>query len=106
MATLAAAKDSRVSLPQNRRRLRVLTLIDNPAMTGGGERIAVTFTSALDATRFDRTLFATREIEGPKLDGELRSAGVRVLTLKRRSRLALWEWGPLVSLLRRERIDI
>jgi glycosyltransferase involved in cell wall biosynthesis len=88
------------------RRLRVVTLIDNPDITGGGERMAVTIALRLDPTRFDRTLCATREVPGPKFDLELREAGTRVISLERRSRADLSAWWPLVSLLRRERVDI
>jgi L-malate glycosyltransferase len=88
------------------RRLRVVTLIDNPDITGGGERMAVTIALRLDPTRFDRILCATREVPGPKFDLELREAGTRVISLERRSRAELSAWWPLVSLLRRERVDI
>ena len=40
------------------RRLRVLTLLDNPDVTGGGERMAVTIAMRLDPERFERTLVA------------------------------------------------
>jgi glycosyltransferase involved in cell wall biosynthesis len=88
------------------RRLRVLTLIDNPDVTGGGERMAVTIAMRLDRARFERILCATREVEGQSFAPELAEAGVRVLSLKRRSKSALWAWWPLVELLRRERIDV
>jgi glycosyltransferase involved in cell wall biosynthesis len=95
-----------VTAAPTRRRLRVVTLIDNPAPTGGGERVAVTVASALDPARFDRILYATREIEGPRLDTELEEMGVAVRTLTRHSRAALWAWAPFVSFLRHERIDV
>jgi glycosyltransferase involved in cell wall biosynthesis len=88
------------------RRLRVLTLIDNPDVTGGGERMAVTIAMRLDPARFERILCATREVDGQSFAPELEEAGVRVLSLKRRSKSALWAWWPLVELLRRERIDV
>ena len=88
------------------RRLRVLTLIDNPDVTGGGERMAVTFAAGLDAARFERILCATREVEAPSFGAELEAAGVRLLSLKRRSKWALWAWWPLIELLRREQVDI
>src|SRR5215207_1782571 len=88
------------------RRLRVLTLIDNPDVTGGGERMAVTIAMQLDPERFERILCATREVRGQSFAEELEAAGVRVLSLKRRSKGALWAWWPLVELLRRERIDV
>jgi glycosyltransferase involved in cell wall biosynthesis len=89
-----------------RRRLRVLTLIDNPDVTGGGERMAVTFASGLDPARFERILCATREVAAPSFGVELEAAGVRVLSLKRRSKWALWAWWPLIALLRREQVDV
>jgi glycosyltransferase involved in cell wall biosynthesis len=88
------------------RRLRVLTLIDNADITGGGERMAVTIALRLDPSRFERFLCATREVPGPNMTDELAAAGVRVLSLRRRSKAALWAWWPLIDLLRRERIDV
>jgi glycosyltransferase involved in cell wall biosynthesis len=88
------------------RRLRVLTLLDNPDVTGGGERMAVTIAMRLDPERFERTLCATRAVPGATFEQELRAAGVRLLSLERRSKRELKAWWPLVSLLRRERIDI
>jgi glycosyltransferase involved in cell wall biosynthesis len=83
-----------------------MTLIDNPDITGGGERMAVTIAMRLDPSRFERFLCATRDVPGPNLRDELAAAGVRVLSLRRRSKFALWTWWPLISLLRGERIDI
>jgi glycosyltransferase involved in cell wall biosynthesis len=88
------------------RRLRVVTLIDNPDITGGGERMAVTIAMRLDPARFERILCATRTVAGPTFDRELRDAGIRVISLRRRSKAELWAWWPLVSFLRRERVDI
>jgi glycosyltransferase involved in cell wall biosynthesis len=89
-----------------RRRLRVLTLVDNPDITGGGERMAVTIAMRLDPGRFDRALCATRSVDGPNFDRELREAGVTTFSLDRRSRHALSAWRPLISFLRRQQIDI
>lgn len=88
------------------RRLRVVTLIDNPDITGGGERMAVTIAMRLDPARFDRILCATRSVPGATFDRELREAGIRVISLRRHSKAQLWAWWPLVSFLRRERVDI
>lgn len=88
------------------RRLRVLTLVDNPDITGGGERMAVTFAEGLDPARFERFLCATRQVSAPSFGAELEAAGVRVLSLKRRSKWALWAWWPLISFLRREQVDV
>ncbi len=87
------------------RQLRVLTLIDKIANAGGAEAIAASLTVKLDPARFDRTICATREAKSPAAD-VVAAAGARVMSLDRGSRFALWEWWPLVSLLRRERIDV
>jgi glycosyltransferase involved in cell wall biosynthesis len=81
-------------------------LLDSPWITGGGERMAIGLTKELDPDRFERFLCATRSVEGPTLEDELKAAGVRMLTLNRRSKGALWAWSPLIKLLRAERIDI
>jgi glycosyltransferase involved in cell wall biosynthesis len=83
-----------------------LTLIDNPDITGGGERMAVTIAMRLDPRRFDRSLCATRSVDGPSLERDLREAGVRVLSLDRRSAGAIWAWRPLLTFLRQERVDV
>ena len=88
------------------RRLRVVTLIDNPDITGGGERMAVTIAMQLDPTRFESILCATRSVPGESFDPQLREAGVRVISLERRSKTDVAAWWPLLSLIRRERIDI
>jgi glycosyltransferase involved in cell wall biosynthesis len=84
----------------------VLTLIDNPDITGGGERMAVSIALGLDPRRFERTLCATREVAAPNFAAELEASGVRIVSLRRRSKLALWSWRPLIDLIRRERVDI
>jgi len=88
------------------RRLRVVTLIDKPDITGGGERMAVTLAMRLDPTRFESILCATRPSAGTTFERELVDAGVRIVKLDRGSKLDLASWRPLVSLLRRERIDV
>jgi glycosyltransferase involved in cell wall biosynthesis len=95
-----------IAMGRGVRRLRVLTLIDNPDVTGGGERMAVTIAMRLDPARFERFLCASREVDGQSFAPELEAAGVRMLSLKRRSKTALRAWWPLVELLRRERIDV
>jgi glycosyltransferase involved in cell wall biosynthesis len=94
------------SSANRQRRLRVLTLVDRPDITGGGERIAVTLAMKLDPARFDRVLCATRSAAGPTFESELRTAGVRTMSLNRRSKFDLYSWWPLISFLRRERVDI
>jgi glycosyltransferase involved in cell wall biosynthesis len=89
-----------------RRKLRVLTLIDRPITTGGGERMASTIAMGLDPTRFDRWLCSSRSAPAETFDDDLRAAGVKLLVLDRGSPAAVWAWSPLVQLLRRERIDV
>jgi len=94
-------------------RLRVLTLVDRLSPTGGGERLAMQIAIGLDPARFDRILCVTRwpprdlpwRFVGAALE-QVRSAGVRLLTLSRRGPLDLPAWAPLVATLRRERIDV
>ncbi len=95
------------------RKLRVVTLIDQMGVTGGAERIATEVVTRLDPERFENTLCVSRwkareesdPLIAPRL-GALRDAGVRIVGLRRGSRLGLWAWAPLVRLLRDERIDI
>jgi glycosyltransferase involved in cell wall biosynthesis len=95
------------------RRLKVLTLVDRLGTHGGAERLAMQVAERLDPARFDRTLCASRfsaeerasDAVAPAL-AELEEAGVRFMGLDRRSRAQLWAWRPLVSLLRRERVDV
>jgi glycosyltransferase involved in cell wall biosynthesis len=84
----------------------VLTLLDNPDITGGGERMAVTAAMRVDSRRFERYLCATRAAKGPTFEEELRRTGVHTMSLDRRSKTDLAAWRPLLSLLRNERIDV
>jgi glycosyltransferase involved in cell wall biosynthesis len=101
------------AVPDKGRKLRVVTLIDQLGITGGAERIATEVVTRLDADRFERTLCVSRWT--PKEEADpliaprvriLREADVRILGIKRHSRLAFWAWAPLLSLLRAERIDV
>lgn len=87
------------------RKLRVVTLTDMLSLAGGAERIAASVVSGLDPNRFERTICASRSARDYAVE-EVRRAGVRVLTLNRSASSRVWEWRPLLSLLRRERIDI
>jgi glycosyltransferase involved in cell wall biosynthesis len=89
-----------------RRKLRVLVLIDRPITTGGGERVASVLAGMLDADRYVRVLCSTRSSPAQTFEEELTERGVRILVLKRTSKLALWAWGPFLRFLRRERIDV
>jgi glycosyltransferase involved in cell wall biosynthesis len=94
-------------------KLKVLTLVDRLGTHGGAERLATQVAERLDPARFERTLCASRfsaeerasDAVAPAL-AELEQAGVRFVGLDRRSRVELWAWRPLVSLLRRERVDV
>jgi glycosyltransferase involved in cell wall biosynthesis len=85
------------------RRIRVATMIDRLAPSGA-ELYASRVAARLDPERFDRILVVTRPSEFDV--SELEDAGVRLLYLGRRSRLDVWRWAPLVTTLRRERVDV
>ena len=91
----------------------MVTLVDGLGIAGGGETFAREVALRLDGRRFERVICISRWSEedahdpaGAAVLEELRSAGVEVLGLRRRSRLALWAWRPLLSLLRRRSIDV
>jgi glycosyltransferase involved in cell wall biosynthesis len=78
------------------RKLRIVTLVDRPTVTGGAERLAVQVAARLDRDRFESILCASRRTDEPLLDQELAEAGVEVLALGRRSKLDLLAWRPQV----------
>jgi glycosyltransferase involved in cell wall biosynthesis len=80
-------------------------LIDRVSPAGGAERVAATVVAGLDRERFEPTICATRVAKDSAAE-PLRQSGVRVLSLDRTTTLALWQWLPLLRLLRRERIDV
>ena len=82
------------------RKLRVVTLVDRPTVTGGAERLAVQVAARLDRDRFESVLCASRRTDEPLLAAELADAGVEVLNLGRESKLDLRAWRPLVRRLR------
>jgi glycosyltransferase involved in cell wall biosynthesis len=88
------------------RKLSALTLIDSLATFGGAERVAAKVTAGLDPERFERFICMTRARPEPTFRSELQEAGVRVLSLDRRSPLDVMHWRPLVELLRNQPIDI
>ena len=99
--------------PGAKERIRVVVMIDSIARPGGGERLAVENAILLDPDRFERTLCITRWQDGlertepaASILARLGEAGVRVLRLRRSSRMALWSWAPLLRALRRERVDV
>jgi glycosyltransferase involved in cell wall biosynthesis len=94
-------------------KLRVVTLVHGIGLRGGGERLARDIVSRLDPHRFERTLCVSRWSEAQaddpatgKILSGLRDSGVRFIGLPRRSAVDLAAWRPLLSLLRRERIDV
>lgn len=89
---------------RGRRRLRVVTLVDDPLEVGGAERLATMIAKHLDRERFEPIICGTRHVRGRPRESQ--SDGVRVLSLDRSSKWSLGGWLPLVELLRRERIDV
>src|SRR4051794_9634662 len=95
------------------RRLKVLQLTDRVGTHGGAEHLTMQIAERLDPGRFESMVCATRfsaaEREKETVEeaaAELRAEGVRFLGLNRRTRAHAWAWWPLVSLLRRERVDV
>ena len=89
-----------VSRRKRPERLRVVTLLDYPDISGGGERMAVTLAMRLDPARFESVLCATRSVGKPTFEDDLRAAGVTIMRLERRSRTDLAAWRPLFTYLR------
>jgi glycosyltransferase involved in cell wall biosynthesis len=85
-------------------RIRVLTVID-ALMTAGAETAATRIALALDRDRFESVICSTRPSEARHVEAA-RAAGVEVVELRRRSKLDVWRWGPLVRLLRSGTIDV
>jgi glycosyltransferase involved in cell wall biosynthesis len=94
-------------------RVRVVVMVDSIRSPGGAETLAMEGAIGLAESRYDVWLCVTRwnddlEVDEPSRSWlrRLREAGVSVLGLRRRHRLALWAWLPLLRLLRRERIEV
>lgn len=94
-------------------RLGVVTLIDSLALSGGGEKLAREIAVRLDPARFRSTLCVSRWSESrreepaiARLLAGLDEAGTRFVGLARTTSMDVTAWRPLVSLLRRERIEI
>ena len=66
----------------------------------------MTLAAGLDRDRFEPLVCISRREPWSPLSEILESADVPLVTLNRTHRAALWSWGPLVTLLRRERIDV
>ena len=101
-------------MPDTSGRLRVVTLVDRlDSGLGGAERIARNIVTGLDPQRFDRTICVSRWSDERASEADtantlevLRQTGVRFLGLERRSARQVQAWRPLLSLLRRERVDV
>ncbi len=83
----------------------MLTLVDRPVETGGGEKLARTIAMGLDPSRFERSLCATRPVSDEVLE-PLVAAGVDVVALERRSRISATDWRPLIAYLREHEVDV
>src|SRR5205085_2728317 len=91
-------------MTESRPRLCVLIVIDR-MMTSGAEILATQIAVGLDPSRFESIICSTRS-SAPEHVAMARAAGIEVLELKRRSKLDVWRWSPLVRLLRSGRVDI
>ena len=90
-----------------RRRLRVLTLIDRAFAFGGAELLARHILTRLDSDRFERIVCGTRAEPASLVAPEtFEREGIRFLSLDRHSRTDVVAWRPLLSLIARERIDV
>jgi glycosyltransferase involved in cell wall biosynthesis len=87
------------------KRLRVLTLLDNPTDQGGAERFALGLAAHLPRDRIEPWVCATRAAT-PEAVEQLEAAGVPLVVLGRRRRVDAHRLAGLVSLLRRERFDV
>jgi glycosyltransferase involved in cell wall biosynthesis len=67
--------------------------------------MARTIATHLDRSRIRSVLWATRPSEPGRAE-EITAQGIEAFELDRRSRLDLYAWTPLISFLRRERVDI
>jgi len=85
--------------------LRVLFLINNAVDYGGAERFAVGLATHLPSSRFKVWMCTTRDTDPVALRA-LTAAGVTHVHLGRRTKWDIHRFAPLVSLLRRERIEI
>lgn len=74
-------------------------------MTAGAETVATRIALALDADRFESIICSTRPSARHHVE-TARAAGVQVLELRRRSKVDVWRWLPLVRLLRSGQIDV
>jgi glycosyltransferase involved in cell wall biosynthesis len=83
-----------------------MTLIHNPSVMGGAEKVAVDLATSLDRSRFDSLFCAIKKPRTPTRESELIAAGVPFFPLDRDSIRDVRVFSSLARLLRRERIDI
>jgi glycosyltransferase involved in cell wall biosynthesis len=74
--------------------VRVLLLVDSYGPFGGAERLVVHLAHGFDRSRVEPTVCVTRQADPAALDAA-RSAGIRVIELRRSKRFSLREWQPL-----------
>ncbi len=93
--------------------IHVAVMNDVIPVSGGAERLLVHQLLALDPARFERTLIVTRwdpavaaSAAGAGVIARLEAAGVRVVGIRRRSRLSPRAWLSVVRLLRRRGVDV
>ncbi len=82
----------------------MLTVVDT-LTAAGDEAFATRIALGLDQHRFESVICTTRRSTRRQVEAA-RSAGVEVLELRRRSRLDVWRWLPLLRLLRSGRVDV
>jgi glycosyltransferase involved in cell wall biosynthesis len=87
------------------KRLRVLTLLDNPTDQGGAERFALGLAAHLPRDRVEPWVCATRAAT-PEAVEQLKAAAVPLIVLGRRRRIDAHRLAGLASLLRREHFDV
>lgn len=86
-------------------RLKVLSLIESVADTGGAERLAVGIATHLPQERFESWICSTRAAD-PRVVDTLEAANVRHVHLGRQTKTDFHRFRKLVNLLRRERFDV
>ncbi len=97
---------------QQPRRLKVVTLVDHLLTQGGAEQLSTAIARRLDRDRFEPIYCASRwnpdraKPHEHALREELEREGIRFVGLGRRGTADLAAWRPLVSMLRRERVEV
>ena len=93
--------------------IHVAFLKDILPVTGGAERLLMQTLLSLERSRFERTLIITRwdplladSEAGAGVLAALESAGVRVLGIRRTSRLSPRAWVTIIRWLRMHRVDV